>query len=511
METAAPRLSAAQAESDSVPKAPASTGSVHRILRNSTLNLVAQGLNATFNLLVVVILARSLSQDRFGLFSLLVALITAFQVVLELGVTTVLTCRIAQKPDTWRETVAEATGLMAVVVVVSFAGFLVFGLGWSWLRQDSLLLPVCAVAGLACAAQQVQRGCAGVFRAFEMFLDENLSRVVQGGLFIVFVLVLALVGHASLVTAMASFAFSHAVAAVYLLVRLQQQRHCLSWRFRFGRLRGWLAEAIPVGIGEWVRQLTWQLDTLLLGFMQTDVVVAIYSVAYKPLGPLNWLPRAVLQATFPAFARLAVGDPEARERAFASSIRLLWIISVPIAVAICICAEPVILLLAGPSYLEAVLPMRILIWIATLSFISFQFRFLFTAVGRQRPYAWLVVLVFAIEAAIEVVLIPHWSYLGACTGSMVGELVFTVLGLALCRAWGIGRIEWSVLLRTALAGAAMALALWWLRGLPILLLLPVVGVLTLGYFGLCVLLGALSWDEVRHFYEALTGRRAPAR
>src|SRR5205823_2654822 len=80
-------------------------------------------------------------------------------------------------------------------------------------------------------------------------------------------------------------------------------------------------------------------------------------------------------------------------RAFSTSIRLLWVISIPIAVAIFVCAEPLVIVLAGSDYLEAVVPLRILIWITSLSFLSFQFAFLLTAVHQQRTYAWLVGLV----------------------------------------------------------------------------------------------------------------------
>src|SRR5205823_11229595 len=157
---------------------------------------------------------------------------------------------------------------------------------------------------------------------------------------------------------------------------------------------------------------------------------------------LNWLPRAVATATFPAFARLAESDRAALSRAFSDSVRLLWIASLPLAVAICVCAEVVVRALAGYEYLEAAQPLRILIWIACLSFLSFPLGLLFAALGQQRLYARLVLAIFLLELVPEIVLIPVWGYYGACMGSEVGELVFTIVGLALCRSLGIGQIDW---------------------------------------------------------------------
>jgi len=486
--------------------APPPEGPVDRVLRNGTMTVVAQGLNAAFNVVVVFVLARSLGKEGFGQFYALFALIMVVQLLAEASLSTVLTCRLAQEPGQWQKIVAEATGLFAVVVAASALVFLGLGGVWAWVRGEPALFSAFAAAGVACAAIQVERFCTGVLRASERFGYENLGRILQGVVFASLIIGLAGLGRTSLVTAVVALAVSHILAAGVLLGSL---RHCLrsaGWRLSVRITRSWLAEAIPLGLGDVVRGLTWQLDTVLLGVLQPPAAVAIYNVAYRPLGPLNWLPRIILVAAFPAFARLAAGDRSGLSRALAASIRLLWVISLPLAVAIFACAEPLITLLAGPDYVDAVLPLRILIWISTLSFLSMQFRFVFTAVGRQKLFARLAVAVFGLEAAIELALIPWWGYFGACAGSLVGELLFTVAGLAVCSRLGDCTIEWGALARAALAGAVMGAVLWPARSLSVPLLALAVPLATGLYAALCLALGALRPQELRRLYEALTGR-----
>jgi len=478
-------------------------GSVHRIVRNSTWNLVVQGLYAVLNLAAIMVLARGMGQSALGEYYTLFALVITVQLVVELGLSTVLTRRIAQAPGRWREIVAEATGLVALVALLSASVFVAVGGAWAWLRGEPALVPLCALAGLTCAAMQVQRFCGGVFRAFEQFGYENVAKLLQGALFALLIVGLLGRGFVGLGSVLAMLAVSYVAAAGFLIVGLRGRARGIGWRLNLAVVKDWLAEAVPLGVGDVVRGLTWQLDTVLLSLLQPAAVVGIYSVAYRPLGPLNWLPRTVLTATFPAFARMAGADPEALNRAFASSIRLLWIISLPIAVGICICAEPAVMILAGREYLEAAAPLRLLIWITCLSFLSFQYRFLFAAVGKQRVLAQLVVVVFVVEAVIELVAIPWWGYFGACAGSLVGEVVFTVAGLAVCARHGIGKVEWSALARAALAGAVMGIVLWFGRGLPLPLLFVAAALSTGLYFVLCLWWGALRGSEVRHFYDAL--------
>ncbi len=474
-----------------------------RTLRNGLFNLMAQGLYAAIYVVVVCTLARGLGKEVLGEYYTLFALILVIQLVVEAGVGTVLTCRIARSPEVWRQTVAEAAGLFVVIVLVSAAVFLGMGGVWVWLRGDPAIWPRFVAAGLACAAIQVQRFCAGVFQAFEIFYYENLSKILQMTVFAALVLGLVGRGIIGLGGVLAMLAASHAIAALFLVGSLQRRWRCLAWRLSLPLMKDWLSEAAPLGSGDVFRGLTWQLDTILLGLLQPYAVVGIYSVAYRPLGPLNWLPRAILTAAFPSFARMAEEDRDALGRTFSTSLRLLWITSIPIAVAIFVFAEPLIVILAGREYLEATLPMRVLIWITVLSFLSFQFRFLFAAMGRSRAYVHLVILILVLEAGIEAALIPWWGYLGACAGSMFGELVFTMAGLAICRRWGIGRIEWGALVCAVLAGAAMGAVLWATRGFSLPMLVPTVMMATGLYFLLCILLGALCRDEVQRLYQAL--------
>ncbi|MBY0525816.1 MAG: oligosaccharide flippase family protein [Gemmataceae bacterium] len=481
-----------------------------RIVRNSAFNLTAQALYATFHLVVVFALAHALEKDVFGQYYMFFALILTVQLILEVGVSTVLTCRIAQAPERWRETAAEAAGIFGVIAVASAAVFLALGGAWAWWHGNAALLPCFVAAGVACAAIQVQRYCTGILHAFELFGLENTAKILQGMLYALLVILAVTAGLMDLASVLAMLAASQVLAAVFLLVRLQRSWGCLTWRLSVHRLKDWLAEAVPLGMGDVVRGLTWQIDTLLLGILQPAAVVGIYSVAYRPLGPLNWLPRAVLIAAFPSFARMAESDRAGLDRASATSLRLLWIISLPIAVSINACAEPIVTLLAGDQYLEAVAPMRILIWIAALSYVSFQFRFLFAALGRQRIYIVLVVGVLAVEGVLQWFLIQRWSYFGACAGTMIGEVLFVVLGLAICRRLGVGRIDVKAMLGAAVAAVIMAGLLWLARGFSDLLLFIAAALSSGIYFLFCVWLGALRPEEVQSFWRILTDSWRPA-
>jgi O-antigen/teichoic acid export membrane protein len=300
-------------------------------------------------------------------------------------------------------------------------------------------------------------------------------------------------------------AASHVAAALYMMAALQRRWHCLAWRLHLSRIKDWFAESGPLALGDMARGLSAQLDTVLMGRLQPAAAVGIYSMAYRPLGPVYWLPRVVMQAAFPSFARLAITDQQALGRAFSSSLRLMWLISLPMALCVSAYAGPVVAILAGPEFAAAAVPMRILAWIVSLSFLSFQFRFVLAALGKAQAYVRLAVAVLLLEACLELALIPRWGYLGACAGLAVGEVTFALAGLALCMRAGLGTIEWRPLVGGALGAAVMGAVLWGAGGRGLLLLSGAAVVGMALYAGVCLWSRALRWTEVRHLGESLAG------
>ncbi len=492
--------------------APGPRPAVHRILRNSTFNLLAQALYTAVYLTTIWTLAHGLSKEAFGKYYVLFTVTMAVQLVLEAGLSTVLTGRIARARSQWRATVREATGLFGVVVLASLLAFLVLGVVWNLAHRGAGGIGTFVAVGVTCAAIQVQRYCAAIFQGFESFNYENISKILQGMLFTALVIVLVILHQATLNRVLVLFACSHLAAAIFLLIRVQQRYHCLSWRLAsLAQVRDWLGESVPLGFGDVLRGLTWHVDTLLLGACQSVAVVATFSVAFRPLLPLQWVPRAVLTATFPSFAKMAGKVQQAAlHKAFTASVRTMWIISLPIAVVISCLADRVIEVLTRKEYLDATLPLRILIWITVLMFVSFPVRFLFTALGRSQALSRLVLAVLVLKVAVELALIPWWGYYGACVGSLVTEAVYTVVGLVLCYRHGIRGVRWWALAGAALAAAWMAVFLWPLHELPLPHLLLAVLLATVLYFILCVQFGAVRRSEVGHLWVALTQSAQPA-
>jgi O-antigen/teichoic acid export membrane protein len=466
------------------------------LARNGALSFLSQAGSAVLVLVAVALLARALGKEAFGEFSIYLTVLLIVQLVAESAIATVLTARVIRAGQAWKEMAAEAAGLVVVSGLLVVALLLGTGGGWAVWRDDTSFLVRLAPIAVACLGMLAQMLSAGIFRAFDRFGFESLARVLQGAVFAGLVAVYVRRSEAyALEVALWSMAASHVLAGVVMLACLQRTAHGLGLRFRPRAMWGWLVEAVPLVLGDFVRRLTLQIDTVLLTLLQGPVAVGIYRLACLPMVGLSMLPRVVLLVTFPSFVRLAAGSREVMAGAFARCTRLLWVICLPLAVLVCVLAEPIAVLLGGPEFVDAAVPMRILVWILALTFLSTQFRFVFTALGQQRLYVLLVTGVFMAETAFEAVLTPTWSYLGLCTGFLLGEMLFVVVGFALCRRLGLVGVQWGLLVRASLGAAAMGAVVWLARDWPLPLLLAMIVLTTGCYFVYCYLSGAILAEE----------------
>jgi stage V sporulation protein B len=482
---------------------------VKRILRNSSLNLGGEILYALLQLVVVFVLARCLGKSGLGHYYTIISMMLIVQLVAESGAATLLTQRIAQSPDTWRPCVAEAAGVFTVISLVSALLILVLGGGWYVAQGQAGWVPAVLGAAVACGAIQFQRFGAGVFQAFELFVVENIAKVLQGTLFVIGLLLLAACDAFSMNTVMATLAISHVITTIFLMRKLSAYCGGLGWRFSMRLVSHWWRRASPIGCGDVLRKLTWQVDTVVLALFASPAQVGMYSVAYRPLGPLNWIPRGVLSATFPSVARQAEVSRESAQKLFARSTRLLVVLGLPVAIGVFFAAESLIVLLAGEQFADSAGLLQVLIGAIVLSFVSLQFRFFLTAVNLHGYYAWIVAVILGTKILLQLILVPIWGCYGACLGSLVSEALFTLLGLYVCIRIGIARVEWDLLQRAAVASLLMGATAWCGHTFGVLLLLPwlglAAGVYLMACFGMKVFRKEES-DCVKHLASRIARR-----
>ncbi len=190
------------------------------------------------------------------------------------------------------------------------------------------------------------------------------------------------------------------------------------------------------------------------------------------------------------------------------TFRYLFILTAPLVVLTIILAPKIIALLYSRAFAPSVPALQILSGALIFSFWNYAGESVQVARHRERPLLKLVWITAGIHVAANLLLIPRFTYLGACWAILATQGLYSViLFRTLLRRYlslaGVCRL----LARPALSAALMSAALLLLRDYHLLLSIPA-GLLV--YMGSLLALGVLSRGELHRLQSLVTvGARNP--
>jgi O-antigen/teichoic acid export membrane protein len=187
-----------------------------------------------------------------------------------------------------------------------------------------------------------------------------------------------------------------------------------------------LAESYPFALTGIITTVYARLDLILLGLWQGELVAGWYGAAYKLWEAFGLLPASLLDAMFPAMSLLSTRR-EGMQRLhglFQTSARVMAVAGFVLAAAGVWAAERLMPLIygAGGDYGPAVQAFRLMVWAIPAMFLYFLSGHTLYVLGKQRRVTVVMLMIGLLNGALNLVVIPRWSYRGAA-------------GVALCSEW----------------------------------------------------------------------------
>jgi O-antigen/teichoic acid export membrane protein len=320
------------------------------------------------------------------------------------------------------------------------------------------MLIATVIAGLAVLAAFHAFGYCAVCRAFE---DMEYNAI--GFVFHKVVLLLFLWYGIKMKVGLIGVNVIYLIAALflwlyyYIVVRVRYIRPRLY--FDLGYWKKMLREAFPLGIAAVLRKVSWHVDTLILGAMGTAAAVGLFSGAYKVVQGLNLIPLCFALPLFPVFSRLAQSSTESLFSSYEKALKFLFVVSLPLVVFLTVCSEKIVTLFLGKQFVEATIALQILAWALLFLFPTSLYVYLFTALGKQTLFAVSSAACLGINIVLDVVLIPKYSYVGACIGTLCAEITLFFVGFYFLRRLGsslsLFRVAWKPLLASLSIGVVL--------------------------------------------------------
>ncbi len=396
---------------------------VATVARPTIAGFAGQAVLRLLQLATFAVLARALGASGFGDLGYLVAVLTFFQFLGDLGVEKIAVREIAREPERAAALAGAAITLRAILSVGAALAAIAFFLAAAPSPELARLGALCAVALPLTIGSIYPAYYTAVLRVPAAMRITVVQGAIASALLLAGALLpvlvpalrearLALVAAAFALAGPISFAASAWIARADLRPRLAADR--AAW----GRLLG---AAAPLAFNSICILILLRADQVILREVQGAEALGRYGAALRLYDTLTLVPAVLLLSGFPLMARAAGHAPERLARTAAWGYRILSAFILPVALAVTILAEPILRALFGAPYADADRALALLTWSLFFSFSAMVTFDAITAAGQQRLLLGLSVFTVAVNLALNFWLIPRFGPTGAAIAALVGS------------------------------------------------------------------------------------------
>lgn len=174
------------------------------------------------------------------------------------------------------------------------------------------------------------------------------------------------------------------------------------------------------------------LDSVMLGFMVSDVAVGYYSAANKISLLVRQLITAITTSLMPRSSYyLESGDTKKYLQMVNKAAGATFFFSIPAAAGLFVLCKPIIIIFSGESYLPAVNAMKIIVpTLVICSFCSFINNLILVPARKEKILLIAQSTGAALNLILNAIFIPIWGVFGAAFATLIVETVITSIEFA---------------------------------------------------------------------------------
>ena len=435
------------------------------------LTLITRFIDFAFAMFYV----RLLGPVGTGQFAFVVALYGIFELISRFGLDTLLTREVARDRDLSHRYLTNVCVLRTAIWVATT--LLMFGVTLTFWWNDRITWTEVQTIGIFAIAMLFagySDAFSAAFHAYEkMEYPASLTTVsalLRAGLGALVLLLgwgLPALAWVAVITVL--------VQVIWFYLALRTTLFRWQWEWDAPLQRWMLANSFPFMVNSLLASILLNIDIWLLRLLSGELASGLYSVALKYRFGITIIPSVFNFAIFPLFSRYAKQTGDGLMGAYRLSIRLLTLLSIPIAFAATLWAKPLVLLVGGTEFIgveEQVtffrwtwsytggsdLALQVVIWTILFNFINAVTQYVLIALDQQRylTRAFAAVVVFNVLG--NVLLIPVAGYVGAALVTIGSELfLFVPFQLGIRRH--LGHVGWLPLVWKPVAGLVVMSAL----------------------------------------------------
>lgn len=439
--------------------------------------------STVFALIATGLMARSLGQDGFGQYTTILAFVSLFVILADLGLHSLMTREISQAANGFGRV---ASNLFTIRLVASLLFLLAgFGLAFFFPYPAEIKMGI-GIGAIGFFFLSLHQLLLGVFQKHLVMHLAAAAEVVGRGAQLLLVYIIYVGGPTPHMPALFLYlaAMSASSFAIFFLTFVFAQRYIpIGPRFDIGYWKSTLKTAWPIALSIVLTLIYFKIDTIFLSVMKPAADVGIYGAAYRVLEGLIFFPAMFAGIMMPILSRNAVSDHARFKEVLGKSIRAIAIFALPLIGGGVVLSYSITTLIGGPDFTVAGAPMQALFIATAIIFFGNILGRAVVALDLQKRAVAAYLLGVALNVVLNLIFIPTYTYMGAAWTTVVTE--FFVVVFLFWLVWKKTGVSFDArgIAKAALAAAVMSSVL-------LLFASPITTPLSFWELGLAMALGA---------------------
>ncbi len=426
----------------------------YNVVLNSSIKIFS---TVVLSLFSIRLITGYLGPEGFGMYATVLAFFSLFSALIDLGLGPVTAREISRENAPEENILGKIVALRLLTsgALVILSPILIYFFPYSQELKIGIFF-----AALATVFSTFSYVLNGVFQ--KRLIMDKVAFIELGGK----ILQVALVWF--FITAQFGFLYIASSVVIALLFNAALA-YVLSRRYVSIRLsydpvfwKKFLKESLPLGATAIITFAYFKFDTILLSIWQSQAEVGVYNVAYKIIENLVFFPAMLVGLILPLLSRYIYTNRPYFEEIAGKTSKVFLVFVIPLVVGTWFLAPYIVHIISGADFTESVPVLRVLILALACIFFGNYFNMLLIVSNAQKKLMIALLCIALVNVAVNIVIIPMYSYMGAAYTSLLTEFLVAVVSGTLVYRHIRYIPSFEHIGRILLAGAIMGVVLYFL-------------------------------------------------
>lgn len=446
-----------------------------RIIKNSSLLIIASLINNLMTFILTLFTARYLGTYNFGLISSATSLVGIFEIFTDMGLATFAIREVSRDKTLTSKYFGTVFFLRVIFSLVTFIAYtLVVLLSHTFTPEG---IDVMIIFGVYMIFNSLTLCNYSLFQSNEKMQYQTIGNVIYSASVLAIILLIIFNGGNVIIVSLAypiAIILSFTYTAYIAIKHYPKLGLCLERAF----LKELITKGVPFGISYVFTSIYFWIALTILTFMSGSVAVGLFSASQKLLLVIAAMITLISNSIFPVMSELFTKDKLKLADLYHKLMKYMLIIAMPIVLGCVIFSHDIIYIIYGASYTQGANALSILIWAGIFLFLSNISTTLLGAINRQFTVTKIVAIGAFVSIILNVILIKFYSYIGASIATVCIEAL--ILSLTL---YALSKTDYSLHMKSMIkpvtqviiANLIMVIAIYMIH-MPFIITVPIAAV-----------------------------------